>query len=131
MGIGPDKTGDLVPTVYERLKGIGAWMKVNGEGIYGTTPNDVYESGKWRFTKSKKTGDVYGFYLTPASDNVLPQSLLLPALKADAKSKIFLLGYDKPLRFKSTNEGILLTIPQQAINKLQDSPAWTFRLQKN
>ena len=37
--------GDLEPDVLAILDGIGAWIAVNGEGIYGTRPWKVYGEG--------------------------------------------------------------------------------------
>lgn len=38
LNIGPMPTGEVQPEFTERLEGIGEWMKVNGESIYGTHP---------------------------------------------------------------------------------------------
>ncbi|RYE29025.1 MAG: alpha-L-fucosidase, partial [Sphingobacteriaceae bacterium] len=36
MNIGPGPDGDWDPVAYQRLKGIGDWIKINGEGIYNS-----------------------------------------------------------------------------------------------
>ncbi len=36
LNVGPDGDGFFPPESVKRLKGIGAWMKINGEAIYGT-----------------------------------------------------------------------------------------------
>lgn len=41
LNIGPRADGSWEPQVVERLKGIGAWMKVNSESIYATRPNPL------------------------------------------------------------------------------------------
>jgi len=46
LNIGPNSQGDWSPTAYERLKGIGDWMKVNSEAIYDTHPVAPYKQGK-------------------------------------------------------------------------------------
>lgn len=53
LGIGPDKTGEFVPEVYERLESIGQWMAVNGKAIYETQPLDPYVDGMNYFTVTK------------------------------------------------------------------------------
>jgi len=38
LNIGPEGDGSIVPFEASVLKGVGEWMKVNGEAIYGTQP---------------------------------------------------------------------------------------------
>lgn len=129
LGIGPDKTGDLMPEVYDRLKKIGKWMRVNGEGIYGSVPNELYESGDWRFTKNRKTQVAYAFYL-PKDDQPLTGKLLIPEIEAKPKSKIYLLGYKQPIKWQKVDGGIQLTIPKAALEQMKDQPASAFKLVK-
>ena len=37
LNVGPTSEGLIPQPSVERLRGVGAWMKVNGEAIYGTT----------------------------------------------------------------------------------------------
>ncbi|SMO46949.1 alpha-L-fucosidase [Solitalea koreensis] len=129
MGIGPDKTGNLAPEVYDRLKGIGVWMDVNSEGIYASAPLKPYQSAKWRFTKSTKGSQVYAFYLAEEKENV-PTEVVLPALQPEKSAKIYLLGYTKPLSWKNGKQGIQINIPAQASEKLKGQPAWTFKIER-
>ena len=37
LNVGPTPEGTIQPEFEERLRGIGEWLKVNGDSIYGTT----------------------------------------------------------------------------------------------
>ena len=43
LNIGPDSNGELPKVALSRLHEIGDWIKVNGEGIYGTRPIAPYK----------------------------------------------------------------------------------------
>ena len=51
LNVGPTKDGRIIPIFEERLLQIGSWMKINGDGIYGTKSwrvyNDTAESITW------------------------------------------------------------------------------------
>ena len=43
LNIGPMADGTIPNLQMERLKGLGAWLAVNGEGIFGTRPWQISE----------------------------------------------------------------------------------------
>jgi alpha-L-fucosidase len=45
LNIGPKPDGTISPEQVSVLMGIGAWLKINGEGIYGTRPWVIAEEG--------------------------------------------------------------------------------------
>jgi alpha-L-fucosidase len=51
LNIGPAHDGTIKPIFEERLLQMGAWLKVNGEAIYSSTPwiyqNDTVVPGVW------------------------------------------------------------------------------------
>lgn len=53
LNVGPDADGDLSPEAVERMREIGAWLKKNGQAIYGTRPLYPYAEGNKRYTQSK------------------------------------------------------------------------------
>ena len=62
LNIAPSETGEWDSAAYLRLEEIGAWMKVNGEAIYGTEPIAPYSQWKykpqeWMFTSKWENGE--------------------------------------------------------------------------
>ena len=115
VGIGPDRNGQFHPTALENLRAAGDWLKINGEGIYATRPRDgdLWKEGDHlRFTRSKDRRIVYAFSL------VWPgRSLTLHSLTPKAGSKVYLLGYPKPLAWnQAADTGTVIQIPAELQN---------------
>ena len=123
MGIGPDATGEFDPTVYSRLKEIGAWLKLNGEAIYATRPVPPYERGDCVFT-GKRDGTLYAIVLAKDDNATLLESVSLPAELAAKAGKITLLGYGD-LEASQTGD---IAIPAAVRTKPPCAHAWTFKL---
>jgi alpha-L-fucosidase len=74
LDVGPEADGTIPTVQMDRLEALGAWLKVNGEGIYGTRPwkraeGMTAEGLKVRFTQ--KDGAVYAFLLGEPKGNTV------------------------------------------------------------
>jgi alpha-L-fucosidase len=120
--------GSLDAEVETLLADVAAWMKIHSEAIHDTRPWKVYGEGATqtteghfkedfgfsasdiRFTQSKDGKTVYATLLGwPASKEVRISSL------ADVDvSRVELLGYKGPQKFRQEKEGLLVLLPPQA-----------------
>jgi alpha-L-fucosidase len=55
LAAGPDASGTIQPELAGRLRAMGAWLKVNGDSIYGTTYGPLQNLPFGRSTRKDKT----------------------------------------------------------------------------
>jgi alpha-L-fucosidase len=123
LNIGPDPNGELDADAYDRLKGMGEWMKVNGEGIYGSRMNKAFNEGEHiRFTKSKDGNTQYVFLFDfPTEGKINISKIDIPE-----KATISLLGGKKNLKWKKTSAGYEIMIPAEL--KSTTDHVWTLKV---
>ena len=113
MNIGPSPEGDWSDTAYNRLKEIGAWVKVHSEAVYNTIPVAPYEDSNIIYLQAKDKKTMYAYVLSDKNDDViLPASISLHAINLNKTSRITLL--DAPtekIKWKATNDGIEIQTP--------------------
>lgn len=57
LNVGPTAEGELPQRALSRMAGIGRWMRVNGEAIYGTTATPLEDAPAWgRITRKPAEG---------------------------------------------------------------------------
>ncbi len=130
LGIGPDKTGELVPEVYQRLAEIGKWMAVNSSAIYESTPFPPYQDNNLLFTQSKDGKTKYAFFLLDKEETP-PARIELPSYFVGNQKEITLLGYPKNLPIASKAGGHSVSIPKSFWKDRGECPAVTFMVQSS
>ena len=111
LNVGPTAEGEIPAESIQLLKGVGAWMKVNGESIYATrgTP---FKSLPWGRCTIKDAGADTLLYLHvlnwPADGK-----LLIPGLANPIKAASLLAG-GAPLAVEKSPNGPLLSVPAAA-----------------
>jgi alpha-L-fucosidase len=94
---------------YQRLKEIGTWIKINGEGIYGSRMNKTFgEGNNIRYTKSKDGKTQYAFLMEFPENKITLSKIDIPQ-----GAKISMLGAKKNLKWKKTDAGYEITIPAE------------------
>jgi alpha-L-fucosidase len=118
LNVGPTSEGIIPEPSVERLRAMGAWMKRNGEAIYGTTASP-FENLAWGRCTKKVSADGVTLYLH-VFDWPADGKLLVPGLKNDVKSAMLLAGETKLATTKSP-EGIVVAVPKDAPDKISST----------
>ena len=144
LNVGPRSDGTIPDEVQRILLDVGAWLKVNGEAIYGTRPwksygegptqvaagafhdieTQTYTAEDFRFTE--KNGTLYAIELGwPANGEVVIHALTATTL-GDGKQihSVKLLGSEADLPFTQLPDGLHVRLPEQPTGKY----AYTLRI---
>jgi alpha-L-fucosidase len=116
VGIGPNANGQFHPTAIAQLEEVGAWLKINGEGIFNTHARAGAawkEGASVRFTEADDRKHVFALMLTRPKGQ-----LTLTSVKAAPNAKISLLGYPGSVTWKATEQGLAIDFPADAKDAL-------------
>ena len=109
LNVGPTKEGIIPPPSVERLAAVGAWMKVNGESIYGTTASPFAKQPEFGRVTSKP-GKLYLHVFNWPTDG----NLVVPAVGKSVKHAYLLSAPKTSLTVSETAEGLSVKLPSTA-----------------
>jgi alpha-L-fucosidase len=110
LNVGPKEDGTFPQESIDRLKAIGAWMKVNQEAIYATKASPIAPFS-WGRCTSKEGKNKTTLYLT-VFDWPTDGKLYIPTLKNEIISAKLLVAGN--VKVKSGNDGITISVPDKA-----------------
>jgi alpha-L-fucosidase len=121
LNISPRGDGTIPENQQAVLREIGAWLKVNGEAIYGTRPWTRSEEGNVHFTR--KAGKLYGIALEWPSEAILLTSL---GSSAGTVTSVELLTAEgaRTVDFSQDQNGLKLNLPAEPTGR----HAFAFRI---
>ena len=127
LNVGPNGNGEWDDDAYARLREIGDWMKVNGEGIYGTKAVEPYQKDNVYYTS--KDDCVYAFYVPVEGEESLPAQIDLGPFKPVSSKAVRLLGCKGSLKWTADAEGsVSVRVPAQILSKLPCEHIWCFKI---
>jgi alpha-L-fucosidase len=112
LDVGPEADGTIPAVQMDRLEALGAWLKVNGEAIYGTRPwqraeGETEDGMKVRFTR--KGDAVYAVVLGEPKGG----SVTIRNLQVKPGANVSLLGHARPLAWKQIGETLQVSLPNE------------------
>jgi alpha-L-fucosidase len=137
LNVGPSADGTIPREQHELLSGIGRWLELYGESIYGTRPWTIYGEGPTKTVPGEfhdtdrahfssadirytRRGDVlYAIVLGPLRSG----SVTLRALSSDIPlerrrlAKVELVGRDVSLAWTSLPEGLVVDVADEAAHR--------------
>jgi alpha-L-fucosidase len=125
LSVPPRASGALDDEVVTLLEGMGDWLALNGEAIYGTEPWwPAYRSIPEGVRFTRKGDTLYAIILKWPETGTLS----LPVLGMDEKGspikRIEMVGQEGPLNYAQGTEALAVTLPQMKPSGV----AWTLRL---
>ncbi|MDP4623909.1 MAG: alpha-L-fucosidase, partial [Akkermansiaceae bacterium] len=111
LNVSPTGEGVVLSQAQERLKEIGAWMKINSESIYGTTGSPFKKLDWGRCTKKQyaKGSTLYFHVFDWPEDG----KLVVPGLKNEIK-QAYLMADWKHLETSQDDSGTTISLPENA-----------------
>ena len=123
INIGPAADGTIPVIMEERLLQLGAWLSVNGEGIYGSRRYKKGENESIRYTR--KGEDIYAFsFRFPFGE------IILDAVDYTDGCTVQLLGSDKAITAVNREGKLGLIIPPLNPDELKGEYVYTFKITK-
>jgi len=119
LNVGPDAEGQIPALCAERLREIGAWLKVNGESIYGTTAGPFWYLS-WGYA-SRKGQTLYLHVFEWPKDGLLR----LPMQNTVTKARL-LAKPDAQLQIDKSDRGVIVHGPAASPDPIDSVVALTF-----
>jgi alpha-L-fucosidase len=104
--------GDLDLQLIQICKDIGAWLKVNGEAVYGSRPFETFGDNTVCYTRNN--GKVYATLLDWTNSAIALKALRAGGATLGKVSKVELLGSDVTLTFTQNDKELTVTLIGEA-----------------
>ncbi len=130
LNIAPNAQGEWDADAYKLLAGVGKWMKVNGEAIYGTRAIPPFKDGKVCLTQKKDKTTVYAIYLPEKSETKPPSGIWLNSIQPADGAVVTMPGVNGELKWEKVGGGFMVHIPTAVQKNPPCDFAWVVKITK-
>jgi alpha-L-fucosidase len=141
LNIGPRADGTITEEQQAVLREIGSWLKINGEGIYGTRPWVVAAEGTEKgtsgaFTDNEETDYTAQDIRFTAKDDVLyaislswtESDITIKSIGEDLQvDKVSMLGSNEEISWEQNQEGLKVAFPDEKPSEFAHTLKITFK----
>jgi alpha-L-fucosidase len=148
LNVGPDGNGVIPEESVKILKGIGEWMRINGEAIYGTGKWTIIKEGPTKINMKSTTDRANNkfdftftdedYWFTAKGNYVYVISLTTPKSETISVKSLFdyrqkikgikVLGNRKSLKWEASGDKVNITLPTE---RKTDQPGFVLKVELN
>lgn len=129
LNIAPGPDGRWDEGAYEMLHGVGDWMDINSEAIYGTRPIEPYKEGKICFTQGSDSA-LYLIYLADEDETRPPAQIWSSLITLPHNAKITMPGSELEIPWEPVGKGFTARIPDVIRDQPPCQHAWVLRIRQ-
>ena len=123
LNVGPMADGTIPDLQKKAILGLGKWLEINGEAIYGTRPWDHAEGITLDGIDIRYTQNQEALFVI-LMDKPKENKLTVKSLKIENNSRILLLNQEENLNWNQEGENLIISIPES----IDDSPAYVLKV---
>ena len=123
LNIGPKSDGTIPKIMSDRLLEIGKWLEINGEAIYGTITNRVFQTEDIKFTLTKDKKTLFAFV-----EKFPAKELVIKGVNAIGEKPIQCFGFNKTLEWENQGSDLIVKVNHSFIEDLQSSPLYVLKI---
>ena len=116
LNVGPMANGEIPQASIERLKDVGAWMRVNSSSIHGTTASPFVRLKWGRATKKEypNATDLFLHVFDWPEDGLLR----VDGLRSEVSGAYFMADFQQQIQIDKTQAGVVLQLPDKPLDEV-------------
>jgi alpha-L-fucosidase len=128
LNIAPGPDGTWPDGAYNMLEGVGKWLDINGEAIYGTRPLEPFKTGQVCLTQKAEEKTVFAIYLPGPEEEGPPEHITIAGFQPEPRTEIRMLGSDQALEWAWEDGRLRVVVPADLRKQPPCAGAWAVKI---